>query len=216
MILALLILVYAIGKLFHLPALLTIFIFGIFLSNVKTLLPQFLRRYLDLEQTKNGLHEFHILTAESTFLVRTFFFLFFGFSVQIMSFNSLSPIMNGVLIVLTMLIIRYVYFTATTIQVKPSSLVYLSPRGLISILLFIQLQEVSFVDTTESPIDERVLLVVILTSMLIMLLGTLKKQKELDTDNGEKPIQTKERNLDTSATESNTSPLEIEDGNSIK
>ncbi|MEK9612820.1 MAG: cation:proton antiporter [Flavobacteriaceae bacterium] len=216
LILALLILVYAIGKLFHLPALLTIFIFGIFLSNVKTLLPQFLRRYLDLEQTKNGLHEFHILTAESTFLVRTFFFLFFGFSVQIMSFNSLSPIMNGVLIVLTMLIIRYVYFTATTIQVKPSSLVYLSPRGLISILLFIQLQEVSFVDTTESPIDERVLLVVILTSMLIMLLGTLKKQKELDTDNGENPIQTKERNLDTSATESNTSPLEIEDGNSIK
>ena len=216
LILALLILVYAIGKFFHLPALLTIFIFGIFLSNVKTLLPQFLRKYLDLDQTEKGLHDFHILTAESTFLVRTFFFLFFGFSVQLMSFNSLSPIVNGVLIVLVMLIIRYVYFTATTIQLKPSSLVYLSPRGLISILLFIQLQEVSFVDITQSPIDGRVLLVVILSSMLIMLLGTLKKQKEPDTDTIDNLIQNEESNPGSEVSESPNSSPEIEDENSIK
>jgi NhaP-type Na+/H+ or K+/H+ antiporter len=216
LILALLILVYAIGKFFHLPALLTIFIFGIFLSNVKTLLPQFLRKYLDLDQTEKGLHDFHILTAESTFLVRTFFFLFFGFSVQLMSFNSLSPIVNGVLIVLVMLIIRYVYFMATTIQLKPSSLVYLSPRGLISILLFIQLQEVSFVDITQSPIDGRVLLVVILSSMLIMLLGTLKKQKEPDTDTIDNLIQNEESNPGSEVSESPNSSPEIEDENSIK
>ncbi|NDE29407.1 MAG: sodium:proton antiporter, partial [Flavobacteriia bacterium] len=62
LILALLILVYAIGKLLHLPALVTIFIFGVFLSNLNQLLPRFLRRYLDIEQTEKGLHEFHILT----------------------------------------------------------------------------------------------------------------------------------------------------------
>ena len=67
LILALLVLVYALGKFFHLPALVTIFIFGLFLSNVKTLLPDFMKRNLDLEETKKGLHEFHILTAESTF-----------------------------------------------------------------------------------------------------------------------------------------------------
>jgi NhaP-type Na+/H+ or K+/H+ antiporter len=178
LILALLILIYAIGKLFHLPTLLTIFIFGVFLSNVKTLLPNFLRRYLDLEQTEKGLHEFHILTAESTFIVRTFFFLFFGFSIQIMDFTSISPIINGALIVLIMLIIRYAYFTIIRLKIKSNSLTYISPRGLISILLFIQLKDVSFINTVNSPIDERVLLVVILSSMLIMLLGTLKKQPE--------------------------------------
>ena len=171
---------------------------------------------MDLDQTEKGLHDFHILTAESTFLVRTFFFLFFGFSVQLMSFNSLSPIVNGVLIVLVMLIIRYVYFTATTIQLKPSSLVYLSPRGLISILLFIQLQEVSFVDITQSPIDGRVLLVVILSSMLIMLLGTLKKQKEPDTDTIDNLIQNEESNPGSEVSESPNSSPEIEDENSIK
>ena len=77
LILALLILVYAFGKLLHLPALVTIFIFGIFLSNVKSLLPKFLRNYLDLDATEKEIHEFHILTAESTFIVQTFFFLFF-------------------------------------------------------------------------------------------------------------------------------------------
>ena len=177
LILALLILVYAFGKLFHLPALVTIFIFGIFLSNVKSLLPRFLKNYLDLDRTEKELHEFHLLTAESTFLVRTFFFLFFGFSIQLSTFNSIQPLIYGVIIILIMLALRYLYFSATTVQIKPSPLVYLSPRGLISILLFLQLKDISFVDLSLSPIDERVLLIVILGTMLVMLLGTLKKSK---------------------------------------
>ena len=178
LILALLILVYALGKLFHLPALVTIFIFGVFLGNVKSLLPRFLRNYLDLEKTEKGIHEFHVLTAESTFIVRTFFFLFFGFSIQLINFNSLSPLIYGLIIFITMLLFRYLYFTVTTLKIKPSPIVYMSPRGLISILLFIQLKEVSFINTIQVPIDERVLLIVILSSMLIMLLGTMKKQKK--------------------------------------
>lgn len=177
LILALLILVYAFGKLFHLPSLVTIFIFGIFLSNVKSLLPQFLKNYLDLDQTEKELREFHILTAESTFIVRTFFFLFFGFSIQIIDFNSVQPLFYGLLIILIMLVLRYIYFTATTLKIKPDSIVYMSPRGLISILLFIQLKEVKFIDLSTSLIDERVLLIVILASMLVMLIGTLKKPK---------------------------------------
>ena len=183
LILALLILVYAFGKLLHLPALVTIFIFGIFLSNVKSLLPRFLKNYLDLDQTEKELHEFHILTAESTFIVRTFFFLFFGFSIQLTDFNSIQPLFYGGLIILVMLLLRYVYFTATTFKIKPSSLVYMSPRGLISILLFIQLKEVEFIYLTTSPIDERVLLIVILISMLVMLIGTLKKSEQAHLKN---------------------------------
>ena len=178
LILALLILVYALGKLFHLPALVTIFIFGIFLGNVKNLLPRFLNNSLDLEKTEKGLREFHVLTSESTFIVRTFFFLFFGFSIQLINFNSFSPLIYGLIIFITMLLFRYLYFTVTTLKIKPSPIVYMSPRGLISILLFIQLKEVSYINTIQVPIDERVLLIVILSSMLIMLLGTMKKQKK--------------------------------------
>ena len=176
LILALLILVYAFGKYFHLPALVTIFIFGLFLSNVKALLPGFLKRRLDLEETEKGLHEFHILTAESTFLVKTFFFLFFGFSIKITDFTSTEPFIYGLIIFGIMWALRYVYFTVTTFKLSPSPLVFISPRGLISILLFLQIAEINFVENTPVLIDEKVLLVVILSSMLVMTKGTMKKE----------------------------------------
>ena len=176
LILALLILVYAFGKYFHLPALVTIFIFGLFLSNVKALLPGFLKQRLDLEETEKGLHEFHILTAESTFLVKTFFFLFFGFSIKITDFTSTEPFIYGLIIFGIMWALRYVYFTVTTFKLSPSPLVFISPRGLISILLFLQIAEINFLENTPVLIDEKVLLVVILSSMLVMTRGTMKKE----------------------------------------
>lgn len=176
LILALLILVYAFGKYFHLPALVTIFIFGLFLSNVKALLPGFLKRRLDLEETEKGLHEFHILTAESTFLVKTFFFLFFGFSIKITDFTSTEPFIYGLIIFGIMWVLRYAYFTVTTFKLSPSPLVFISPRGLISILLFLQIDEIKFLENTPVLIDEKVLLVVILSSMLVMTKGTMKKE----------------------------------------
>ena len=197
LILALLVLVYAFGKFFHLPALVTIFIFGLFLSNVKALLPGFMQRYLDLNQTEKGLHEFHILTAESTFLVKTFFFLFFGFSISLVEFSSITPFIYGVLIFGIMLLIRYLYFIATTFKIKPSPLVYMSPRGLISILLFLQIKEVAFINTAASIIDEQVLLVVILASMLMMTLGTMKKPNQnTEIESSEDSEETETNTLD--------------------
>ena len=177
LILALLILVYAFGKFFHLPALVTIFIFGLFLSNVKALLPDFMKQRLDIEATEKGLHEFHILTAESTFLVKTFFFLFFGFSIDVTAFTSADPFIYGLLTFGIMLGLRYGYFILTTFKITPSPLVFISPRGLISILLFLQIAEVGFLKEVKTLVDERVLLVVILASMLAMTRGTMKKAK---------------------------------------
>ena len=180
LILSLLILVFAIGKFFHLPALLTIFIFGVFLSNIKELLPKFLLRYFQLNHSEKGLHEFHILTAESTFIVRTFFFLFFGFSIIISDFDSFMPLVYGVLVFAIMFLIRYLYFVLTSFKIKPSVLLYMSPRGLISILLFLQIKDLEIIQLEKSVIDERMLLIVILTSMLVMTLGTLSnKQKSI-------------------------------------
>ena len=188
LILALLILVYAFGKLFHLPALVTIFMFGIFLSNVKILLPKFLKQNLNLEQTKKDLSEFHILTAESTFIVRTFFFLFFGFSINLENFLSFSPYIYGFLIFLIMFIIRYFYLVLTTLKLNTSPLVYMGPRGLISILLFLQIKEIEFINFSESIIDEKVLLIVILSSMFAMLFGTIKKDNKTDDSNKNEDI----------------------------
>ena len=180
LILALLILVYAVGKSFHFPSLLTIFIFGIFLSNGGRnrdfeLLPNFMTKSIDVEKTKKSLDEFHVLTSESTFLVRTFFFLFFGFSITLDSFISPEPYFYAIAILLIMFGARHLYLSFSTFSFNTTPLVYMSPRGLISILLFLQLGTLSDPNLKTNVIDERVLLLVILMSMLVMLLGTLKK-----------------------------------------
>ena len=56
----------------------------------------------------------------------------------------------------------------------------MSPRGLISILLFFQLETLNDPSLKTDIIDERVLLLVILFSMILMLVGTLKKDPNND------------------------------------
>jgi len=177
LILALLILVYAIGKYFHFPSLLTIFIFGIFLGNGGDLLPSFMTKSINAEKTKKSLHEFHVLTSESTFLVRTFFFLFFGFSISLNSFMSPEPYFYAITILLIMFGARYLYLSFSTFSFNTAPLLYMSPRGLISILLFLQLGTLKDPSLKTNIIDERVLLLVILISMLVMLFGTLKNNE---------------------------------------
>ena len=74
---------------------------------------------------------------------------------------------------------RHLYFSISKLNFKTSPLVFMSPRGLISILLFLQLEALNDVNLKTNIIDERVLLLVILLSMLIMLLGTLKKRDKI-------------------------------------
>ena len=174
LILALLIMVYAIGKRYHMPSLVIIFIFGLVLANAQNLLPQFIKKYISLRITEEaGLHEFHILTAESTFLVRTFFFLFFGFSITLDSFaEGFNYIYAGIILGI-MLAIRLLYMLVAE-RKSSKALIFISPRGLISILLFLQLQKDGEYAQFGSPlVNSKVLLLVILGSMLIMTIGTL-------------------------------------------
>ena len=114
-----------------------------------------MKQRLDIEATEKGLHEFHILTAESTVLVKTFFFLFFGFSIDLTAVTSIGPFLYGLMIFGIMLGLRYAYFIVTTFKISPSSLVFISPRGLISILLFLQISEVGFLKDVTTLVDEK-------------------------------------------------------------
>lgn len=189
LILALLILVYALGKYFHLPALVTIFIFGLFLSNSQHLLPAVLQSKLSEQETTEELHEFHLLTAESTFIVRTFFFLFFGFSIPLSNFSQPMPYLVGLLILGAMFGLRYLYFMLTQLKISPGALAYMAPRGLISILLFLQIKDIEFLKTFQTGLNEQELLVVILFSMVLMALGTLGK-KPLEETIEEETLET--------------------------
>ena len=72
-------------------------------------------------------------------------------------------------------------------KLNTAPLVYMAPRGLISILLFLQIDKISFPFVRSEWIDERTLLVVILLSMVVLILGnnTAKKADTLKLDQDE-------------------------------
>ena len=185
LILALLILAYEIGKDFlKLPSLVLIFIFGIFLSNFTNLIPKSLKKYIKTDDIKKSdLHEFHLLTAESTFLVRTFFFLFFGFSIPLESFVEFEPYIIGATVLLIMYGVRYFYLTLVLNDEESKPLLYFSPRGLITILLFLSISDYDI--QKSNIVDEKVLLVIIIASMLIMIQGSIKRIKKIDEQSSE-------------------------------
>jgi Kef-type K+ transport system membrane component KefB len=185
LILALLILAYEIGKDFlKLPSLVLIFIFGIFLSNFTNLIPKSLKKYIKTDDVKKSdLHEFHLLTAESTFLVRTFFFLFFGFSIPLDSFVEFEPYIIGATVLLIMYGVRYFYLALVLNNEESKPLLYFSPRGLITILLFLSISDYDI--QKSNIVDEKVLLVIIIASMLIMIQGSIKRTKKEDEESNE-------------------------------
>ena len=185
LILALLILAYEIGKDFlKLPSLVLIFIFGIFLSNFTNLIPKSLKKYIKTDDIKKSdLHEFHLLTAESTFLVRTFFFLFFGFSIPLESFVEFEPYIIGATVLLIMYGVRYFYLALVINDEESKPLLYFSPRGLITILLFLSISDYDI--QKSNIVDEKVLLVIIIASMLIMIQGSIKRTKKENEESNE-------------------------------
>ncbi|MCK5694336.1 MAG: cation:proton antiporter, partial [Bacteroidales bacterium] len=77
LLIAVLILLYGISKMFHLSSLLIILVFGLMLSNRNIFFPGKLRKYLDVAQMSSIFDNFKMITLESSFVVRTFFFVIF-------------------------------------------------------------------------------------------------------------------------------------------
>lgn len=182
LILAILLGIYGLGKHMHYPVLLTVFIFGVILNNASRLIPRFINKKLKVTSYDRGLYDFKLLTVSFSFLVRIFFFLFFGFSILYSEFNSYKPFAIGLGLFLVMFVVRWVYFSILKFKLSfnPTPILYMAPRGLISILLFLEIGIIKdFSVDGRGIVDEKLLLIVILTSMVFMLAGTMKKKKEV-------------------------------------
>ncbi|MFT4033200.1 MAG: cation:proton antiporter [Siphonobacter sp.] len=135
LIIALLILVYSLAKLFHLSPLLLILAFGLMMNNIDLLIPNFLRKYLIHDKLESELPIFKSITAESAFLIRTFFFVLFGFSIDLRSLMNMQVWIMGSLMVLCLYAMRAMYLKwILSIPLLPE--LFIAPRGLITVLLF--------------------------------------------------------------------------------
>jgi Kef-type K+ transport system membrane component KefB len=92
LIISLLMMMYALGKKLHLSSLLIILAFGLVLNNSNLFFRGKLEKYMNETRVKPIMHDFHILTLESAFVIRTFFFVLFGM------FITLDSILTFVLL----------------------------------------------------------------------------------------------------------------------
>lgn len=182
---AILILLYTGGKLLHLPALFIILLFGLIVSNWQLYLFSRFYKWITFSRVNEISHLLHSLTAESSFLVRTFFFFIFGLTIDLRLILDGEVALAGSAIVLLLLGIRYVYLRFfLRSHIFPE--LFFMPRGLITILLFYSIPQTFKL----TKFNEGILFFVILTTSVIMMIGSIAYGKpDLQSINDELPLQ---------------------------
>lgn len=183
LLIAVLLALYSTGKLLHLSSLVIIMTFGLVMQNRNLFFRGFLKKYVDTAAMDDIYKNFKLVTLESSFVVRTFFFVIFGMSILLSSFLNLKVIMIsgiilgilfGIRLLLMIVFVRKDIFTQ----------VFIAPRGLITILLFFSIPpEFQFNDFRPG-----ILLFVILVSSGLMAWSMIRYKRlkkineEIDRD----------------------------------
>ncbi|QIX60033.1 hypothetical protein HER32_02035 [Hymenobacter sp. BT18] len=173
LIIAFLVLVYSLSKKLHLSSLIVVLVFGLVVNNAKLFLQGPLARWFRPERLSEELHQLKSITAESAFLIRTFFFLLFGFSITIGNVLNGGLLLQGLLIVAVLTLIRFFYlrYVARTDLVPE---LFIAPKGLISVLLFYSIPREHLI----GEISENILFVVILLTGIMMMVGLMLAPKQ--------------------------------------
>lgn len=179
-IILLIVLIYSISKIYHLPALIFILLFGLFLGNLDELKGFKLINKLHPEILDKEVHKFGELTTEIAFLIRALFFLLFGFLIKTAEILNIDTIFWAVLITAGIYLLRAVFLKFMKIEFLP--ILFIAPRGLITILLFLSIPLGQAIDLANKSL---IIQVIILTA-LVMMLGLMQtKENEKHTEETE-------------------------------
>ncbi|MCO6478399.1 MAG: cation:proton antiporter [Phaeodactylibacter sp.] len=173
LLIAVLLLLYALGKKMHLSSLIIILAFGLVIANMQLFFRGRLGRWLDLEKAKNIYEGLHIITMESAFVVRTFFFVIFGLTISLASLLNLEVALISGLIILSIYAIRFVILRLFLGRDLIPQL-FIAPRGLITILLFYAIPKEAVVPGFEAGI---LLFIIIGTSLIMTFAMVYDKQR---------------------------------------
>lgn len=173
LLIAVLLLLYAVGKKMHLSSLIIILIFGLLIANMKLFFRGPLKKWLNIKEAKHIYDGLHVITMETAFVVRTFFFVIFGLTISLASLASVNVAIVSLLIILSIYIIRFItlrLFIGKDILPQ----VFVAPRGLITILLFNAIPEEAMVPGFEAGI---LLFIIIATSIIMTIAMVFDKRR---------------------------------------
>jgi len=173
LLIAVLLLLYAVGKKMHLSSLIIILIFGLLIANMKLFFRGPLSRWLNFKEAQHIYDGLHIITMETAFVVRTFFFVIFGLTISLASLASVTVAIVSLLIILSIYVIRFIILRLFIGKdILPQ--VFVAPRGLITILLFYNIPKEAEVAGFEAGI---LLFIIIATSIIMTIAMVYDKRR---------------------------------------
>jgi len=170
LIFAILLLIYAVGKEFHLSALILILIFGIMINNKAVFFRGIFHRFIHDETYEAILTNIKLFVKDTAFLIRTFFFFFFGLSIAPEAFLNPSTYYVVTLILVALYAIRY-FSLKVFFHTKIFPVLFIAPRGLITILLLFSIP----VHLLNDQFEDDITFMVIIASNLIMMFALMRQ-----------------------------------------
>ncbi len=171
-IILLIILIYAIAKEYHLPALIFIFILGLFIGN----LDKFKRfRFVNKLQPEIMVKEvvkLNDITTEITFSIRSLFFILFGYLINTHELLNAKTFIIATGILVGIIVLRIIGLKIARQNLNP--LLYVAPRGLITILLFITIPDTERI----SIVNNSLVIQVIVLTALFMMVGLMISKRQ--------------------------------------
>tara|TARA_B100001093_G_scaffold165764_1_gene158328 strand:- start:3432 stop:4637 length:1206 start_codon:yes stop_codon:yes gene_type:complete len=174
---SILILIYALGKMIHLSPLVMILMFGLILKNHKLFFIGPLKNLMTRMEFKKMEKDFHIISRETAFVLRTFFFIVFGLTINLLSLINFEVIIISLMVFISIYLVRIVLLRVFEKEGSPI-LAYVAPRGLITILLFYSIPK----DLLSETFQPGVLLWVIILTSIYMTYGLIKHVKEAEIE----------------------------------
>ena len=175
LLIAVLLMLYSIGKLFHLSSLIIILIFGLVLNNHKLFFFGSLKSLISNRAVNSILHNFRLVTMESAFVVRTFFFVIFGMTITLATIFNIRVAIVSLILLAILYLIRFILLKLFVGKDILSQL-FIAPRGLITILLFFSIPA----ELQEEVFNAGVLLFIILITSIGMTLVLVLSGKEIE------------------------------------
>lgn len=171
-ILILIILTYTITKTLHLPGLIFIVVFGLAIGNIDKFNNIQIMRYFHPERLNKEVKQFKDIVIEATFLTRSLFFLLFGFLIELKDVFNPHTIYWAGGVVGVIVFFRIIMLAILRLRIFP--LTFITPRGLITILLFYSIDPLNKIDI----VNESLIVQVILISVILMMIGVFFTKNE--------------------------------------
>lgn len=171
-IILLVILIYSISKIYHLPSLVFILIFGLFIGNLDELKRFNIISKLKPEILNLEVKKFKEITTEISFMIRALFFLLFGFLIETRELLNSDTIVWAVIITMGIFLIRILFLKIFKLEQSP--LLFIAPRGLITILLFLSIP----INQQLEIVNKSLILQIIILTAIVMMFGLLKDKSK--------------------------------------